>query len=83
MTIFDRRRLPASVFKLDAERMREGWYSDKYFENIVGMLTDLAGRKYGFGGPPPIWRRRHRPAAPTLAISRSRCSGSRAASRSR
>jgi nicotinate phosphoribosyltransferase len=38
------------VFKLDAERMRAGWYSDKYFENIVGMLTDLARRGYGFGG---------------------------------
>jgi nicotinate phosphoribosyltransferase len=50
MSIFDGKRLTNETFKLDAERMRAGWYSDKYFENIVGMLTDLAQRKYGFGG---------------------------------
>jgi nicotinate phosphoribosyltransferase len=50
MSIFDGKRLTNETFKLDAERMRAGWYSDKYFENIVGMLTDLARRKYGFGG---------------------------------
>jgi nicotinate phosphoribosyltransferase len=55
MSIFDRKRLTHDAFKLDAERMRAGWYSDKYFENIVGMLTDLARRsaekgRYGFGG---------------------------------
>src|SRR5262245_38311528 len=50
MSIFDNRRLTAEAFKLDAERMRAGWYSDKYFENIVGMLTELAGRGYRFGG---------------------------------
>ncbi len=50
MSIFDGKRLTNETFKLDAERMRAGWYSDKYFENIVGMLTDLARRKYGFAG---------------------------------
>jgi len=50
MSIFDGKRLTNETFKLDAERMCAGWYSDKYFENIVGMLTDLAQRKYGFGG---------------------------------
>jgi nicotinate phosphoribosyltransferase len=50
MSIFDGKRLIDDTFKLDAERMRAGWYSDKYFENIVGMLTDLARRGYGFGG---------------------------------
>jgi nicotinate phosphoribosyltransferase len=65
MSIFDRKRLTSDAFKLDADRMRAGWYSDKYFENIVGMLTDLARRsdgpalptggaarpgRYGFGG---------------------------------
>src|SRR4051794_34608458 len=48
MSIFDDRRLTNATFKLDAERMRAGWYSDKYFENIVGMLTDLARRGYRF-----------------------------------
>lgn len=50
MSIFDNRRIPVEAFKIDAERMREGWYSDKYFENIVGMLAALAERKYGFDG---------------------------------
>jgi nicotinate phosphoribosyltransferase len=50
MSIFDGKRLTNEAFKLDAERMRAGWYSDKYFENIVGMLTVLARRGYGFGG---------------------------------
>src|SRR5258705_11866040 len=50
MSIFDGRRLANGTFKLDAERMGGGWYSDKYFENIVGMLTDLARRGYGLGG---------------------------------
>jgi nicotinate phosphoribosyltransferase len=50
MSIFDNRRLTDATFKLDAERMRAGWYSDKYFENIVGMLSGLARRGYGFAG---------------------------------
>ena len=53
MTIFDRRRLPPSVFKLDIERMREGWYSDKYFINIARTLAELAARGYRFGGTAP------------------------------
>jgi nicotinate phosphoribosyltransferase len=50
MSIFDNRRLTNDTFKLDAERMRAGWYSDKYFENITGMLQALALRGYRFGG---------------------------------
>ncbi len=50
MSIFDGKRLTNDTFKIDAERMRAGWYSDKYFENIVGMLGDLAARGYGFSG---------------------------------
>jgi nicotinate phosphoribosyltransferase len=50
MSIFDNRRLPAETFKIDAERMRSGWYSDKYFENITGMLTALSQQGYGFQG---------------------------------
>lgn len=50
MSIFDQQRIPGISFKLDAERMRAAWYSDKYFENIVGMLGELARRGYGFGG---------------------------------
>lgn len=50
MSIFDGQRISNHSFKLDVERMRAGWYSDKYFENIVGMLGDLSQRGYRFGG---------------------------------
>ena len=53
MTVFDRRRLPPSVFKLDVERMRQGWYSDKYFINIAATLGELARQGYRFGGSAP------------------------------
>lgn len=50
MSIFDGKRLTNEAFKLDIERMRSGWYSDKYFENITGMLTTLAHQGYRFSG---------------------------------
>lgn len=53
MSIFNNKRLPASTFKLDVDRMRRGWYSDKYFLNIVTMLTELAKRGYRFSGKSP------------------------------
>jgi len=53
MSIFDRRRLPAAVFKLDVERMRQGWYSDKYFINIALTLAELSRQGYRFGGQAP------------------------------
>jgi nicotinate phosphoribosyltransferase len=53
MSIFDRRRLPAPVFKLDIDRMRQGWYSDKYFINIALTLAELARQGYRFGGSAP------------------------------
>ncbi len=53
MTLFDHQRLGADRFKLDVERMRRGWYSDQYFANIIGMLTDLAQQGYRFGGTSP------------------------------
>jgi nicotinate phosphoribosyltransferase len=53
MSLFDGRRLPVSTFKLDVERMRRGWYSDKYFLNIVSVLAQLAQQGYRFGGKSP------------------------------
>lgn len=53
MSVFDGKRLPVSTFKLDVERMRRGWYSDKYFYNIVAVLTGLAQQGYRFGGVSP------------------------------
>ncbi len=50
MSIFDGQRLDNATFKLDIERMRRGWYSDKYFTNIATMLTALAGQGYTYQG---------------------------------
>ncbi len=50
MSIFNKKRLTDETFKLDIERMRQGWYSDKYFENIGRMLTVLAAEGYSYGG---------------------------------
>jgi len=50
MSIFDRIRLTDDTFKLDVERMRRGWYSDKYFENIGAMLTALSDQGYRYAG---------------------------------
>lgn len=50
MSIFDKKRLTNETFKLDIERMRRGWYSDKYFENIGRMLTALAAEGYAYSG---------------------------------
>jgi len=50
MSIFDGKRLTNETFKLDIERMRRGWYSDKYFENINRMLTALAKEGYVYSG---------------------------------
>jgi nicotinate phosphoribosyltransferase len=53
VSVFDRRRIPPAVFKLDVERMRQGWYSDKYFINIAATLGELARQGYRFGGSAP------------------------------
>jgi nicotinate phosphoribosyltransferase len=50
MSIFDNKRLTNETFKLDIERMRRGWYSDKYFENIGRMLTALSSEGYVYSG---------------------------------
>jgi len=50
MSIFNGERLKSDLFKLDIERMRRGWYSDKYFERSVKMYEELVRRRYRFGG---------------------------------
>ncbi|MCA9933513.1 MAG: nicotinate phosphoribosyltransferase [Anaerolineales bacterium] len=41
MSVFNGQRLTNRAFKLDVERMRRGWYSDKYFANILRMLDGV------------------------------------------
>jgi len=50
MSLFDGKRLTNETFKLDVDRMRRGWYSDKYFVNIAQMLTELAANGYCYQG---------------------------------
>ena len=50
MSIFDNNRLDNSTFKLDIERMRNAWYTDKYFSNITLMLETLTYENYNFSG---------------------------------
>lgn len=53
ISIFDHQRLTNATFKLDIERMRQGWYTDKYFVNIAKMLTVLAEQGYNYRGKTP------------------------------
>src|SRR6185503_20143091 len=53
MSIFNSKRLTNTTFKLDIERMRQGWYSDKYFVNIAQTLQVLADNNYRFTGHAP------------------------------
>jgi nicotinate phosphoribosyltransferase len=42
MSVFDHQRLTNDTFKIDITRMRQAWYTDKYFANIARMLAELA-----------------------------------------
>ncbi|HEY3310383.1 MAG TPA: nicotinate phosphoribosyltransferase [Anaerolineales bacterium] len=53
MSIFDSKRLTNETFKLDIDRMRQGWYSDKYFANINRMLLALTAEGYTYAGKQP------------------------------
>jgi nicotinate phosphoribosyltransferase len=53
MSIFNGNRLTNTTFKLDVDRMRGGWYSDKYFENIGHMFDALARQGYTFHAESP------------------------------
>jgi nicotinate phosphoribosyltransferase len=53
MSIFDHNRLTNATFKLDIERMRKGWYTDKYFVNIAQILKVLSEQGYTYSGKDP------------------------------
>lgn len=53
MTIFDRKRLTNEIFQLDIDGLRRGYYSDKYFENVVRILSSLSEQDYRFQGHSP------------------------------
>lgn len=50
MSLFDGKRLDNKTFKLDIDRMRKGWYTDKYFTNITIMLEKLSHLNQAYSG---------------------------------
>ena len=50
MSIFDGKRIQPEVFQIDAERMQSGWYTDKYFQNIVKIMEALDKENYRYKG---------------------------------
>jgi nicotinate phosphoribosyltransferase len=53
MAIFDGRRLNNSTLKLDIDGLRRGYYTDKYFNNVVHVLEGLRRVGYTFAGNSP------------------------------
>ncbi|MBI1259829.1 MAG: nicotinate phosphoribosyltransferase [Chloroflexi bacterium] len=53
MTLFDHRRLTNAVLNLDMDGLRRGTYSDKYFENIVGVMQGARAAGYTYSGGHP------------------------------
>jgi len=53
MSIFNGKRLTNKTFKLDVDRMRQGWYSDKYFANVGHMLDTLSRQGHTFQAESP------------------------------
>ncbi len=56
MTLFDHQRLTNSVLQMDVERLRSGYYSDRYFENVEHVLRGASaeGYRYGEGNVRPL-----------------------------
>ncbi len=52
MTLFDHQRLSNDVMKFDLERLRQGYYSDKYFENVVAVMQGIRAAHATFSGTP-------------------------------
>lgn len=50
MSIFNGTRLNHTLFAIDVDRMRKGWYTDAYFINIASILETLSRENYTFQG---------------------------------
>ncbi|MBC7813706.1 MAG: nicotinate phosphoribosyltransferase [Burkholderiales bacterium] len=53
MSIFNGRRLSSADLKLDVDGLRRGYYTDKYFNNVVHVLDGLRRVGYTFAGNSP------------------------------
>ena len=50
VSVVDQKRLPADILRLDTVGIRQGWYTDRYFNNSTFVLGALAERGYRFQG---------------------------------
>lgn len=53
MTLFDGKRLNNTLMQFDIEGLRKGYYSDRYFLNVVHILEALGAEGYTFDGTSP------------------------------
>lgn len=53
MTAFNHHRLTNAEIQLDIHNLRRGYYSDKYFVNILNILQGLQAEGYTFQGKAP------------------------------
>ena len=53
MSLFDGKRLPPATFHLDVDRLRSGWYTDEYFNNVRRILHALSLEGYHYAGSDP------------------------------
>ncbi|MBL8162386.1 MAG: nicotinate phosphoribosyltransferase [Anaerolineae bacterium] len=53
MALFDHQRIPAHLLKLDSDGLRRGFYSDKYFDNVVRVLAGYTAAGSVFAGQNP------------------------------
>ena len=64
MSIFDHKRLTRDEIHLDVEGLRRGYYTDKYFTNVMRVLSALNHTDYTYQGTNP----RDVKGAETLAV---------------
>jgi nicotinate phosphoribosyltransferase len=53
MSVFDGKRLPTQLIKIDIEGLRTGEYADRYFTNVVRVLAGLSKEGYRYRGNNP------------------------------
>ncbi len=64
MSVFDSQRLTQNIIRFDIEGLRRGSYTDKYFTNVVKVLSALSQSGYVYAGTNP----RQLPGVETLPV---------------
>jgi nicotinate phosphoribosyltransferase len=53
MSVFDQKRLTQDTIRLDINGLRRGYYTDKYFTNVMRVLSGLNSENYTYSGGNP------------------------------